>query len=177
MGIKLVLTEGQLERLEKSVGKVDLDEWGGANLKCDRMEYEALDAYLGSKLERPIGYETKVIRDGHDIAIRHYRTNILTIDPTDVIRVNVNGWETKTTKDRLNQLLRCKNVYISQAKGKWTIHGSNDNFPYEDGVEIHHGGYVVLPSRGRRDVSTSIPSDIDPKDYELYGIKNREENN
>ena len=174
MGIKLILTEDQLERLEKNIGTGELDEWGGANLKCNKMDYAVLDEYLGSKLERLLGYETRVVRDGHDIAIKHYRTNILKIDPTNIIKIDVRGWETKTTKDRLNQFLRCRDVYISQAKGKWTIHGTNDNFPYEDGAEVHQDGYVVLPSRNNRDRVTS-KADIDPKDYELYGIRPEED--
>jgi len=180
MGIKLIISENQAQRLDNKLSQ-DMQEWGGAGLKCTNLDFDKLDAYLGKKERRPLGYETILLRiNDHNIAIKHYNTNILRIDHANIITINVSGWETRTTKDRLNTFLRCKNVFISQAKRVWTIHGSNGSFPYEDGMEIHEDGHIVMPSNAKHMYSSDIinkvdKTKIDPKFYELYGIKPDEE--
>ena len=77
--------------------------------------------------------------------------------------------------------MRCKNVFISQAKRIWTIHGSNGSFPYQDGMEVHEDGHIVMPSNANSLYSSNIlakvdKSAIDPKFHELYGFSPDEEN-
>lgn len=180
MGIKLIITESQAQRMDEQLAQ-DMQEWGGTNLKCTNLDFDSLDNYLGKKDQRPLGYETVLRKiNDHNIAIRHYRTDILRIDHANIITVDVNGWETKTTKDRLNQFLRCKNVFISQAKRVWTIHGSNGSFPYQDGMEVHEDGHIVMPSNANSLYASNIiskvdKSAIDPKFHELYGFSPDEE--
>ena len=105
MGIKLILTENQLRTLDEQLSQ-EMRE-GSANLSCTDINYHELDQYLGNKNDRKIGFETIVHRvDDYEIAIRHYRTNILVVDATNIVTINTNGWTTKTTKDRLNQFLK-----------------------------------------------------------------------
>jgi hypothetical protein len=100
-------------------------------------------------------------------------------DEIQVSDIIINA-ETKTTKDRLNTFLRCKNVFLSQAKRVWTIHGSNGSFPYEDGMEVHEDGHIVTPSNAKNMYSSDIinkvdKTQVDPKFYELYGFGSDEE--
>jgi hypothetical protein len=169
MGIKIILTESQYDRLEGRVGKLPLKE-GKANLACTYMDYNSLDEELGNRDKKKIGYET-IIRRVNDftIAIKHYNTDILKIDMTNIIKVNTSGHWSVTTKDRLNQFLGCVDVYIRQRKGIWYIVGDNGEFNYEDGIEIHPGGHIVLPS-GRDSKPINKNLDIDPSLRSLYGL-------
>ena len=149
MGIKLVLSESQAKMLDNYIAQNELDEWAGAALKCYDLKYDALDNFLGKRDEKKLGNATLAIRRGDDIAIKLWDTDIITIDIADILTINVRGWETMTTKSRLNDMLSCRGVHITQAKNKWTIHGDNGSLPYEDGIEIHQGGYIVKPSKFR----------------------------
>ena len=181
MGIKIILTESQVANLEKSVGKVDVTEMGRASMSCSTLYYDSLMDLLGNKDEKKVGYET-IIRKipGSDssqpiIGIRHYRTDIIRVRPDNVLVIDVNNYETKTTKDRLNTFLGCKNIHISQKNFKWTLHTPFGSVPYEDGIEIMPDGQAIPPGG----VASHIKSrekerlkamNIDPKFWELYGI-------
>ena len=147
MGIKLVLSEDQVKRLDNYIAKNELAEWAGASLKCYDLNYDTLDAFIGEKPEKKLGNSTVAIRRGDDIAIKLWDTDIITIDVLNIITLDVRGYETMTTKSRLNDMLKCRGVHITQAKNQWTIHGENGSFPYQNGMEIHQGGYVVKPSK------------------------------
>lgn len=150
MGIKIVLSESQIKRLDEHIAQCDLNEWGGGGLKCYDLNWEALDNFLGKRESKKLGNNTYVERRDNDIAIRLWDTDIITINVVDVITINVRGYTTMTTKSRLNDMLRCRGVHISQAKNQWTIHGSNGEFPYQNGTEIHQGGYIVKPANSGR---------------------------
>jgi hypothetical protein len=149
MGIKLVLSESQAKMLDNHIAQHELAEWGGGALKCYDLSYDALDKFLGKRDEKKLGNATVAIRRNEDIAVKLWDTDIITIDMADILTITVRGWDTMTTKSRLNDMLKCRGVHISQAKNKWTIHGENGSFPYEDGMEIHQGGYIVKPSKMR----------------------------
>jgi hypothetical protein len=174
MGIKLILTESQMRRLDEQMSQ-EMQEFGGANLSCTDLNYSALDDYLDNKDAKKIGFETYIVRiDDYEIAIKHYRTNIMVIDVTNTITIDAGGYRTKTTKDRLNQFLRCRGAQISQKKGNWYIHGSNGDFEFVDGTEIHGDGYVVLPKeKGEKRNDDDL--DIDQGHEDLYGLRKKEE--
>jgi hypothetical protein len=47
------------------------------------------------------------------------------------------GWETTTTKERLNGVLSKLNMYIKQTKGVWRVYDvKGDSVPFEDGMTI-----------------------------------------
>lgn len=173
MGIKIILTEEQVSNLEKRIGKLPINE-GKANMACRYIDFESLDEELGAKDIKKIGYETVIRRvDELTIAVKHHKTDILKVDPTNVITVNNGGHYSPTTKDRLNQFLSCKGVHIYQKKGEWFIVGDNGTFGYENGVEVHSDGYVVLPS-GRRKMTDKDSLAIDPSLRKLYGFSDQE---
>jgi hypothetical protein len=98
----------------------------------------------------------------------------MVIDVTNTITIDAGGYRTKTTKDRLNQFLRCRGVQISQKKGIRYIHGSNGDFEFVDGTEIHGDGYVVLPKeKGEKRNDDDL--DIDQGHEDLYGLRKKEE--
>jgi hypothetical protein len=147
MGMKIILTESQYDMLEGRVGRLPLKE-GKVNLACTYTDYESLDEELGSKSMKKIGYETVIRRiDDFKIGIRYHNTDIIIVEPTNIIYLNNGGWDTPTTKDRLNQFLRCLGVHIYQKNYEWFISGENGTFPYQNGIEIHPGGYMVLPRK------------------------------
>lgn len=147
MGIKIVLTEAQYDMLESRVGKLPLNE-GRAHLACRYVDFDQLDEELGNRDSKKIGYETVIRRiDDFKIGVKYHNTDILIIEPTNIIYLNNGGWDTKTTKDRLNTFLGCLNVYISQKNYNWYISGENGTFEYQNGIEIHPGGYIVLPRK------------------------------
>lgn len=62
-----------------------------------------------------IGRNTTVRRDGDAVVIRYHSTDIVTFRP-DRVDYNTGGWETVTTKGRMNDL---GPLHINQEDGTW----------------------------------------------------------
>ena len=140
MGIKLILTEQQVVNL---MTKIHLNE---AYLACTYTDFNDLVDFLKGKESRKIGNNTFVERiSDFEIGVRYHRTMIVKMDPTGVLTISTGGWETVTTKDRLNQFLRCRGVSIFQKKGNWYINGTNETLPYQDGMQVLSDGHVSAP--------------------------------
>lgn len=75
-------------------------------------------------------------KDGTRV-IRLHHTDIMTFLPNGKIRLNSGGWQTVTTKERLNRYLP-RPYGISQRKGQWSLcaHWSDDCVPFYDGIEF-----------------------------------------
>lgn len=172
MGIKIALTESQIERLQNRVGNLPINE-GKVNLACRYIDFASLDEELGNKQMKKIGYETVIRRvDDFTVGVRYHSTDIIRVDPTNIVTLSNGGWDTPTTKDRLNQFLRCLGVHIYQKNYTWYIVGDNGTFEFQNGIEVHPGGYVVLP-KGRTG-STNKDLEIDPALRKLYGMDTEE---
>jgi hypothetical protein len=176
MGIKLILTESQLAALEKRVNKVILSE---ANLSCTDLSFDGLMRFLNGREEKKLGNNTWVLktedwRNGLDaVAVKYHDTNILLINSGGITTINNGGWDTSTTKDRLNQFLRCKGVYISQKNYQWYITGPMGTEKYVNGTQILPDGQVVVPydeEKAKTAIEKAKTLNIDPKYKELYGI-------
>lgn len=176
MGIKIVLTESQVAALEKRVNKVILSE---ANLACTDLSFNGLMRFLNGREEKKLGSNTWVLKinnwgDGlESVAVKYHNTNILTIDSEDIVTINNGGWDTVTTKDRLNQFLRCKGVHIYQQKYEWYITGPMGTQKYVNGTQILPDGQVVVPydrEKAKAAIEKAKTLNIDPKYNELYGI-------
>ena len=171
MGIKIVLTEAQIERLEAKTGKSIITE---ANLSCTDLYYRSLSYLIDGRESKKIGNNTIVHRlDDDTVAIKYHRTNILKINQENVVTISTGGWETVTTKDRLNQFLRCRGFYIFQKKGTWYISGNDETVPYEDGMRITQDGTLIRAAANKikANVLNLIKNkEIDPKYGELYGL-------
>ncbi len=188
MGIKIVLTESQLNRLENNVGETEINEFR-VNLECTYMNYNSLRQFLDLKPSKKLGNNTIVhmVRvsgspELDQVAVKYHNTNIIKIDPENVVTLNTDGYETNTTKDRLNQFLRCRGAYIFQKKGVWYIKNSEETIEYKDGMQILPDGHFYVPGGvDPRKLSSHIEKmkdlDIDPKYRELYGLPDEEETN
>jgi hypothetical protein len=181
MGIKIILTESQVANLEKSVGKVEVNEIGKANLSCVSLNYERLMSELGDKEEKKIGYATKIrkVKDYNrkevNVGVEHHYTDIVTIRPDNTIVIDNGGHYSVTTKDRLNQFLGCRGVSIYQKKGEWYVNTRFGVINYENGMEILTDGQVhipgnVDPSKVQTYLDRAKSLNIDPKYKELYGL-------
>lgn len=92
-----------------------------------------LKAHLGSKWSRPLAHNTRVEWvPGGDVAVRFHATRILTFHPDGSFTVNTGGYQTVTTKQRLNALMPA-GYHIHQKAYRWYISTPEGTFPYEDG--------------------------------------------
>jgi hypothetical protein len=175
MGMNIILTEQQIENLQAKVGGLPINE-GKVNLACRYIDFESLDEELGEKKIKKIGYETVIRRiDDFTIGVKYHATDIIRVDPTNIVTLSNGGWDTPTTKDRLNQFLNCLSVSIYQKKHVWYIVGDNGTFEFVNGIEVHPGGYIVTP-KGKSRTSSSSDLNIDPSLKRLYGIRYKENN-
>lgn len=88
-----------------------------------------------SKAKRIENNTYEIINDDGSRAIRLHDTDIITFTNKGTIILSSGGWQTKTTKDRLNKYLP-DNIRINQKNYNWTvnIHGVKQEFT--EGMEI-----------------------------------------
>lgn len=109
----------------------------------DDFTYEGLNSYLGNRTEKKIANNTTIRRlSSGEIAIKYHYTDILTVNILDNIKVKTGGWNTRTTIDRLNQLLP-KNVHLYTKKGNLFIKGANGTFEFVEGMIVTQNGDVL----------------------------------
>jgi len=86
------------------------------------------------KSHRTIGNNTALVaRTGGAIALRLHGTDVATYEPDGTITLSMGGWDTVTTRDRINGAL----------PGPWSIGShrvSGESYPW-----LWHHGYPVLP--------------------------------
>jgi len=68
--------------------------------------------------ERKVAHNTWIRHEGLNVVVRYHATDIAIIHGSCGVTVNSGGWETPTTKTRLNALLP-GNVVISQKDHRW----------------------------------------------------------
>lgn len=83
---------------------------------------QAADA-LGSKTERKIGHNTKLIRTNETTIVATYHDNAIVEYTPDAVMASWAGWGTSTTRDRLNKL----------TTGRFNI---KNRRPHINGVEV-----------------------------------------
>jgi hypothetical protein len=79
---------------------------------------------------------TRARMDGDRIVIRFWDTDIIKVDASNRYIIQVEGFFTKTTKDRINQITSAQ---VSQKKGIWYI-GSTEFF---DGITVDESGSIL----------------------------------
>lgn len=63
--------------------------------------------------------------------------NTIAVLKQDGLIISSQGWETVTTKERLNGVLSKFNMFIKQTKGTWRVYDlKGDSVPFRDGMEI-----------------------------------------
>lgn len=114
-----------------------------ARLSLSTASYAAAQAALGSRDSKRIGHNTTVHRlyGSTGYAVRYHSTDILTMRDDGSVELSTGGWDTITTKTRLNALL----------PGPYSIHGHRIGrdtslylwvrgypmTPFVDGLTIH----------------------------------------
>ena len=79
---------------------------------------------------------TSYEKSGEEIIFRLYHTNIVVIRPHEVV-LNSGGYQTVTTKRRMNEILKEYNInYTVEAyKGDWYINNLQE-VPFFDGMKL-----------------------------------------
>lgn len=103
------------------------------------------------KISRKCDNNTYARRDNNNIAIKLHNTDIVTIDKKDEFTLNSGGWQTVTTKERLNKYTPAG---ISQKAGIWYL---SDGSLFYDGVTIDKLGRVLKPK------SSKVTSDYEQR--------------
>lgn len=95
-------------------------------------DYVTADQVLGDRDRRKIKHNTYLERDGDAIRILYHRTFIVNYFRDGNIEVNNGGWDTVTTKTRINEYTPSW-FHIRQMQHKWYIVAKDRSFNYEDG--------------------------------------------
>lgn len=78
----------------------------------DSLDLDKAISALGGKQEVKIGHNTWICRrDNGDVAVKYHYTDIVTFHPDYSITVRTGGWDSVTTRGRLDQILRGHRVY------------------------------------------------------------------
>jgi hypothetical protein len=125
-----------------------------------------LQDLTGIKSARKIANNTLQIdfEDGAQ-AIRLHLTNIITWAQGNII-LNSGGWQTVTTKSRLNQFLP-QGFYIHSERGLWYVRTAQGDFKYYDGMIFNQQGallYNALMERGYRPFQYKLFIDMNLRD-------------
>lgn len=105
--------------------------------------YDELSNFLGNREEKKIAHNTYVHKrfDGN-IGIKLWRTDIVVVNKLNNIKVYTGGWDTNTTKDRINQLLP-SGVSVYTKKGLMRIRGKNGDFDFKEGIIVTPDGNIL----------------------------------
>lgn len=129
------LTQTQFERELQAL----LEKYGQLTAKITNegqfQVYIGLFTHTGKKIAEKIGNNTYKISYPDRTAIRLHDTDIVTFKGHKVILDN-GGWETHTTKSRMNQYLQ-PYYSITQKNWEWFVNmPDNTQIPYKNGMEL-----------------------------------------
>lgn len=114
------------------------------------MYYHEANAQLQGRCfqSRKLGNNTYLIRDGEQLHVKLHATHILTFYPNGDIRLNTGGWNTVTTRARMNEYLPLP----------WRVGTDSKTFGYE--LVLYRAGMPVALA----DQFTLLESGIIPKE-------------
>lgn len=93
---------------------------------------------------------TVVTRDGDVIRVVYHWTTVATIDLlAETVRFNTGGWETVTTKARINDIARALGLRATLFQQKfvwqWAMHGQWDNpIRHTDGITFNYATNEIV---------------------------------
>lgn len=97
--------------------------------------YSTAEKALGNRRSRVIGNNTELIRKGDDIAVELHGNEIIRFFSNGNVRLSSRGYETSTTKDRLNRYTP-RGVSVRQRDYKWYLTRRGKEIPFEDGMTL-----------------------------------------
>jgi hypothetical protein len=92
------------------------------------------------KATRKLARNTVLRKDGQDLVIRFWETDVIKISPANVYTLDSGGYRTFTTKDRLNQF--CPFV-VGQTSGMWYVYERGNwtaKAMFADGMQVGADG-------------------------------------
>lgn len=104
------------------------------------MNYTQADNKLQgrNKDSRKLGNNTYLLRHEDCISVRLHNTDIVKYYPDGSIELNTGGWNTLTTKARINEYAP---IRVYQEKGIWYL--MPDKTPFVDGMKVDSNGVVI----------------------------------
>jgi len=105
-------------------------------------DYEGYAAFLGSKDDRPLANNTRVIRWGAQvIKIRLHNTSIIWFNQNGDISLYTGGWKTNTTRNRLSRFTPFWGV--GSTGGIWYVYPrwSQERFAFYEGITFKERDY------------------------------------
>ena len=87
--------------------------------KSEIKNYQTAFAFLEGRQRRKLVNNTWLeVRDGETIAVRYHKTDVVTYKADGKIILNSGGWQTVTTKERLNAF---SPLGVYQRRGVWLV--------------------------------------------------------
>ena len=105
-----------------------------------------LDGRGRKKLENNTYLERRGDSENSPIAVRLHDTDVVTIYPDGTYELNRGGWQTVTTKDRIN---RYSPARLCQKNYQWFLWSGEDKVYFRDRITVDAGGNVIEPARAR----------------------------
>jgi hypothetical protein len=101
------------------------------------LTYESATELLGKKDMKKLAGNTTLRKERGNMVVRFWGTDIISISPDNIFTLNAGGYETVTTKDRLNKFSPAR---VYQDKGIWYIY---ERTPFVDGIRVNSDGMVI----------------------------------
>ena len=133
------------------------------------MKYKEAVNLIKNRSSKKLANNTHLLKDGVNFVIRLHETNIVTITPKNHYILNNGGWQTMTTKDRMNRYLPCN---IWQEKGLWYLSDSL----YYNNMELNSKGNPVKPKNPNKTEKNKKQLDKSVTKYIKGFIKDIKEN-
>jgi hypothetical protein len=96
----------------------------------------------GVKESRKVGNNTfRIVYDNGDVAIRLHQTNVVTYHANGTTSISSGGWQTTTTKSRLNTYIP-NNHYVYQRDFQWFVGKRNQDNEVVYEVDFYDGMFI-----------------------------------
>lgn len=90
------------------------------------------------KGQKKIGNNTYLIDRGTHFAVKLHNTEVVELYANGDVKLNSNGWETSTTKDRITTFSPFR---IQQKKGLWSVWSGKQFLAlFQDGMKLNFKG-------------------------------------
>jgi hypothetical protein len=104
-------------------------------IKVNVHDYGSAERVLAGRETVKIGNNTYLVRDVYSINVKYHNTFIASFQP-GLATYRTGGWQTYTTKDRLNQLLP-PGWRIYQDKYRWYLTSDDMIIEWYDNVRLY----------------------------------------
>ena len=100
------------------------------------LTFESCQAIIKNRPTKKLANNTYLAKKNEEYVVTLHHTDIIRINEKNEFVLNTGGWQSKTTKSRLNEYTKAG---ISQKGGIWYISG----IPFYDGIKINSDGIPI----------------------------------